>query len=84
MTDQPHREARLKELEKFKNLAEKAYDDMYEAHEQRGINTCYRDAKDYYYEAIGLANELGLQEEADAMSKRLTHIKAVYRSQFAG
>jgi hypothetical protein len=53
---------------------------MYES--GRGANGCYSSAKDAFYDAIGLANELGLKEEAEALSKRLEHIKAVFRSQF--
>lgn len=61
-------------------LGEKYYDQMYES--GRGANGCYSSAKDAFYDAIGLANELGMKEEADALSKRLAHIKAVFRSQF--
>ncbi len=80
----PARQRLMDQITEFKNKAEKAYDDMYEVHSQHDINACYRDAKDYYYEAIGLAGQLGLKDEADAMTERLLHIKAVYRSQFAG
>jgi len=48
---------------------------MYES--GRGANGCYSNAKDAFYDAIGLANELGLKDEAEALSKRLEHIKAV-------
>ena len=43
----------------------------------------YSDAKEFYSEAIGYAEELGLKDKADEMRRRLAHIKAVYRSQFA-
>lgn len=61
-------------------LGEKYYDQMYES--GRGANRCYSNAKDAFYDAIGLANELGMKEYADELSKRLAHIKAVFRSQF--
>ena len=67
-------------LRKLNALGEKYYDQMYES--GRGANGCYSSAKDAFYDAIGLANELGLKEEAEALSKRLEHIKAVFRSQF--
>jgi hypothetical protein len=67
-------------LRKLNALGEKYYDQMYES--GRGANGCYSNAKDAFYDAIGLANELGLTEEAEALSKRLEHIKAVFRSQF--
>jgi hypothetical protein len=54
---------------------------MYES--GRGANGCYSNAKDAFYDAVALAKGLGLNEEADALSKRLEHIKAVFRSQFS-
>jgi hypothetical protein len=84
MTDETRKEENLAELQRLVAMGEKAYDDMYEVHSQREIDACYRDAKDWYYEAIGLANRLGLAAEADALSKRLEHIKAVFRHQFSG
>ena len=64
-------------------MGEKAYDDMYEAHNFRDSDDFYRDAKDCFYDAVGLANQLGLTAEANALSERLQHIKNVYRSQFS-
>jgi hypothetical protein len=64
-------------------MGEKAYDDMYEVHSFRDANECYRDAKDYFYEAIALARRLGMAAETEALEQRLQHIKEVFRSQFA-
>jgi hypothetical protein len=75
-------QARL--LAHWKALGEKAYDDMYEAHSFRDANVCYSDAKESFYDAIRVAEELGLKDEADRLRKRLEHIKEVFRSQFAG
>jgi hypothetical protein len=80
--NEEERSAKLASLARCKALGEKAYDDMYEAHSFRDANDCYRDAKDFFYEAIRLAGELGLEEESDSLSKRLEHIKGVFRSQF--
>jgi len=77
-------EEQERQLAHLKALGEKAYDDMYEAHSFRDANVCYSDAKEGFYGAIGLAEELGHQDEADALRKRLEHIKEVFRSQFAG
>jgi len=55
---------------------------MYEAHSPSGATVCYSDAKECYYDAIGLARRLGLEEETKALEERLAHIKAVFRSQF--
>jgi hypothetical protein len=82
MADEKDREAQLKQLEHLKAMGEKAYDDMYEAHSPSGATACYSDAKECFYDAIGLANRLGLKEEEEALSARLAHIKAVFRSQF--
>jgi hypothetical protein len=67
-------------LRQLKALGEKYYDQMYES--RRGATGCYSNAKDAFISAIGLANELGMKEEAEALSNRLDHIKAVFRSQF--
>ena len=82
MADDAGRQHQLAHLEYLKAMGEKAYDDMYEAHSPSGATACYSDAKECYYDAIGLANRLGLKEESEALSARLAHIKAVFRGQF--
>ena len=82
MADDAERKAGLEQLEHLKAMGEKAYDDMYDAHSSSGATACYSDAKECFYDAIGLANRLGLKEESEALSARLAHIKAVFRSQF--
>ena len=77
------RNAQLAQLERLKASGEKAYDDMYEAHSPSGATDCYSDAKECFYDAISLAKKLGLTDEAEALTKRLAHIKAVFRSQFS-
>jgi hypothetical protein len=83
MNEDAERQEKLAQLARLKAMGEKAYDDMYEAHDFRAGDNCYRDAKDCYYDAIGLANQLGLTDEANALNERLLHIKGVYRSQFS-
>jgi hypothetical protein len=73
--DEKHR--RLAELVK---LADKAYDDMYEARNPTGA---YSDMKDLMIDAIAFAEELGLKEKAAELRKTLEHRKAVFRSQFS-
>jgi hypothetical protein len=70
-------EERLKQLEA---LAEKYYDEMYETRSPSGS---YSDAKECLYEAINLARQIGREDEADRLEKRLDHIKAVFRSQMS-
>ena len=82
MADEMERNAQLRQVEHLKAMGEKAYDDMYEAHSSSGATACYSDAKECYYDAIGLARRMGLEEEVEALEKRLAHIKAVFRSQF--
>jgi len=62
--------------------AEKAYDKMYDVRRPRDADDLYRDAKDFLYDAIALATEIGLTADSERFSARLAHIKAVYRSQF--
>jgi hypothetical protein len=80
MTDDAERQASLAQLEHLKRLGEKAYDDIYEAHSWSGATACYSDAKEAFYDAIGLAKRLELKVEVEALEKRLEHIKAVFRS----
>jgi hypothetical protein len=82
MSDEAERRSQLEQLERLKALGEKSYEDMYEAHSSSAATACYSDAKEYFYDAIGLARRLGMQEEVDALEKRLAHIKAVFRGQF--
>jgi hypothetical protein len=84
VTDEAERAEKLASIKRLVEMAEKAYDDMYETHNQRDANDHYRDAKDYYYDAIGLARELGLNEEMVKLHDRLWHIKQVFHGQFGG
>jgi len=84
--DPTHREgtdceakARLDALER---AAEAAYDLMYDAHSPSDATMHYSDAKEALYTAIGDARRLGDEAAAERLSKRLAHIKAVFRSQF--
>ena len=74
---------KLSSLARCKQLGEQAYDEVYEAHSPSQARGLYSDAKEAFCDAIRLAAELGLADEAAALSKRLEHIKTVYRSQFA-
>ncbi len=69
-------------VERLARLGEEAYDRMYDAHSPREAADEYRDAKDYFYEAIGLARARGLVARAAELEQRLAHIKAVFRHQF--
>ncbi len=61
--------------------AEKSYSDMYEAFSAGDATARYSDAKEFLYDAIGLARRLGMENEVQRLSERLAHIKAVFRSQ---
>ena len=76
MTDE---EAHLRSLE---DLAEAAYDKMYDAGSPSGATALYSDAKEALRDAIALAYRLGRAEDVTRLEKRLAHIKAVFRSQF--
>lgn len=75
------RDMKLDLLRHAKALGEKYYDQMYES--RHGTTGLYSNAKDAFRDAIGLADELGMKDEAETLSKRLDHIKAVFRSQFS-
>jgi hypothetical protein len=83
MVDDPKREAQLKQLEALKAEGEKNYDDLYETRSDYDATVCYSGAKEAFHDAISLARQLGLAEEAEALRKRLEHIKGVFRSQFS-
>lgn len=80
--ERSERELKIDSLRKCKALGEKYYDQMYE-HSRFGTSGLYSNAKEAFYDAISTANELGMKQEADELSKRLDHIKAVFRSQFS-
>lgn len=81
MTEEEQR-IKLSRLASCKAYGEKAYDDMYEAHSPGDASVCYSDAKESFYDAIRLAGELSLMDEVESLTKRLAHIKAIFRSQF--
>ncbi|MFZ1939674.1 MAG: hypothetical protein WBA18_12455 [Terracidiphilus sp.] len=83
MANDAEREAQLKQLKELEAEGEKNYDDLYETRSDYDATVCYSGAKEAFYDAISLANRLGLTEEADRLYKRLEHIKAVFRSQFS-
>lgn len=70
----------LASLRKCKSLGEKYYDQLYET--RLGATGLYASAKDAFYDAISIANRLGLKDEVEALERRLQHIKGVFRSQF--
>jgi phosphoenolpyruvate synthase/pyruvate phosphate dikinase len=72
---------RLRDLEA---RAEAAYTKMYDAHDATEVAARYSDAKEALYDAIGLARNLGKAAAVARLEERLAHIKAVFRSQFAG
>jgi hypothetical protein len=74
-------ETSRQEITKYEALAEKAYSEMYDS---RTPAACYSDLKDYFAMAIGVAERVGLQDEAKRLRERLDHCREVYRSQFSG
>jgi len=82
MTEEERAE-KLAHLAACKASAEKAYDEIYEAHSSSDATACYSNAKEAVHDAIRLARELELPGEADSLHQRLQHIKSVFRSQFS-
>ena len=62
--------------------AEAAYDAMYDADSPNAAGWLYSDAKEYFYDAIGVARRLGAEDDARRLEARLAHVRAVYNSQF--
>ena len=81
MTEQ-ERQQKLEQLAACEKFGEEAYDQMYEERSSSGATACYSEVKESFYEAIRVARELGLAEKEQALEERLSHIKAVFRSQF--
>ncbi|MGA1984435.1 MAG: hypothetical protein ABSG84_18445 [Acidobacteriaceae bacterium] len=75
---------KLERMHQCIRSGEDAYDQLYEPRTHSSSAGHYSEAKDSFGEAIALARELGLDEQAQSLSQRLDHIKAVYRSQFSG
>ena len=69
-------------LERLQAQAETAYDRMYEVHTDREIHWQYELADDCLREAVKLAGENGLGEQAARMEMRRLHIRNVYYHQF--
>ncbi len=71
-------------LQTLRAQAEAAYARMYDSINPTEAAARYSDAKEALHDAIGLAGRLGNADIASQLSARLAHIKAVFRSQFAG
>lgn len=80
-TERTERELKLESLRKCHALGEKYYDQLYET--RFGTTGLYSSIKDAFIDAISLANEMELKEEAGKLENRLQHIKNVFRSQFS-
>jgi hypothetical protein len=70
-------------LENLVRLGEAAYDRLYDARDATAAAAEYSYCKDYFSEAIGVARARGLAAKVVELERRLEHIKAVFRSQFA-
>ena len=71
-----------KKIAHSEQLAERAYDEMYEAKGHGAAMAYFSEIKENFYDAINAANRLHDVAEAERLQRRLAHIKAVYRSQF--
>jgi hypothetical protein len=70
---------RRAEIARLEAYGEEAYDAMYDA---RRPKDCWEDASAAFRQAIRLAREEGLEDQADRLQARLDHIHAVYDHQF--
>jgi len=72
----------LAQLEHLKSLAERAYGDMYETGSASGASACYREACFCYRDAIRLATELGLTQEAERLNLQMELLGSSFHGQF--
>jgi hypothetical protein len=82
--ESPTAEEMWDRLRWFEAQAEEAYSRMYTARPGSELAARYSDAKESLYEAIALANRLGLADESERLSARLEEIKTIFRRQFPG
>jgi hypothetical protein len=68
-------------LDKLKARAEEIYDEMYEASGPSAAGAYFSEVKEILFAAVSLAQEMGWEDEAMAIRKRLEHIRGVYESQ---
>ena len=68
-------------LDEWERRAEQAYSEMYEA---RRAKEPYEDACLAFARAVEAARRLGLDQEAERLTRRLDHVRTVYNSQFRG
>jgi hypothetical protein len=69
-------------LERLQAQAESAYDQMYDLHTDHEIRWQYELADDCLREAVKMAQDNGLAEQATKIEKRRLHIRNVYYHQF--
>ena len=68
-------------LDKLKARAEEIYDEMYEASGPAAAGAYFSEVKEILFAAVNLARDMGLEDEATGIRKRLEHIRGVYESQ---
>ena len=74
----------MNEMERNEQLAEAAYDAMYDAHSDTLAKMHFEDASMYFYRAVEAARALGRSEDAVRLDQRRDHVRKVYNSQFRG
>jgi hypothetical protein len=69
-----------KEMARFEALAEEAYTRLYDVRD-RNVKECVEDTLYNLQRALDIAEMRGLRMDADRLSKRRDHIRAVYASE---
>jgi len=72
----------LHPYQELERLAGAAYDAMYEAGARHAAKMAYEDASLHFSRAIDAARAAGAEADAERLSRRLEHVRAVYNSQF--
>ena len=69
-------------MERNEQLAEAAYDAMYDVHSDALAKMHYEDATLYFARAAAAARALGRPDDAVRLEQRRDHVRQVFRSQF--
>ena len=72
----------MNEIERNEQLAEAAYDAMYDARSDVLAKMHFEDATMYFARAAEAARSLGLADDAIRLEQRRDHARKVFRSQF--
>lgn len=72
----------MNDVQRYEDMAEAAYQAMYDAASGPAAKSDYEDACLYFSRAAAAARQLGRPDEAARLGLRLEHVRSVYNHQF--